>query len=342
VLAAALAHCQQTVDRCDSSIKGLVDFHCDSCTACVEKCVGKVDQFLVGSLSYVYNVLSRFGVTFPTDRELQEAATSGGRPLAAIPQNDGLATPASPPTLAQPAMAQPAASPAVSQVPASLPATLAQERAFETPGSATSGQWLTTSQPTEPIPVYNPQCQQWDYCQGGVWWTWWHYLWDWWNYWWLYFWAYWRQWWREGFGPWWWWWYWWLYNHGWPAKTGINHPSEQFALIVSEIRPLPGRFIQLPQPQTFGPETVEKRPLKAGRLQTIGLEPVSTTPAGLPAIAGSPFGLLPANLRDDQAGIPLAYGPEPPTTVQRMEISAEQPGEYLVIIPALPEDRTTG
>jgi hypothetical protein len=85
----ALDQCQATLNRCVSSCSGCIDEHCDTVQRTCDKCNRKVDDYLVGQLATLYNRLARFGVSLPTDQELQGAATGGGRPLAPLPEPGG-------------------------------------------------------------------------------------------------------------------------------------------------------------------------------------------------------------------------------------------------------------
>jgi hypothetical protein len=84
VLASHLAGVNETLDRCTRSCSGCIDVHCDTAQAALDKRYRKIEQSLVTALSQCYNILSRFGVTFPTDDDLHTSTTCGGRPCPVL------------------------------------------------------------------------------------------------------------------------------------------------------------------------------------------------------------------------------------------------------------------
>jgi hypothetical protein len=229
-LAGQLDTCAATIDRCDSSCAGCVHLHCDQAEAMAQKCAAKIDDFLVGKLSFCYATLARFGVSFPSTGELESAAGTDGRPFPAP----------------MPEAAQPLAAPQPALLAAgesSFPALDELDEArpdIPPPTSPESlGGLATLPDSPSPLPAGGPTvlpgmgvrplleppgkpktaCQEIDICRDGAFW-WWLTWWSWWYRWWYYwFWFYFR-----------WWWRWYSYRYGRPGDPGTA-PTQAESLV---------------------------------------------------------------------------------------------------------------
>lgn len=83
------AHFTGQLDQCAELVRGVTGrcdgcFHllCDQAESIVQKCGRRIDEFLIGKLAFCYNLLGRFGVSFPTRQQLEESTGAGGAPVA--------------------------------------------------------------------------------------------------------------------------------------------------------------------------------------------------------------------------------------------------------------------
>ena len=219
-----LTECQLVIDRIDGACRGCVETHCDEVELICAKIGRKIDDFLILKLSYCYNLLARFGVGFPTDRELQETAATGGRQLPAVTVEPGAihATPL------------PEIEPAGELLPEPLPPSEAYGQPDTLPdmsGLASSELMLpvdTPQPPTRPPAVAGPGCVELDLCRPG--WLWWAA--QWWRYW---FWSFFPAWWRYHAS-------WW----GKPGDAGFVAGRRAFGRLEDGETDLPGALLVEP------------------------------------------------------------------------------------------------
>lgn len=186
-LSAYLDDVHATCQRCHSACSGCIDVHCDQVEATLAKCYKKIDAKIFQALAQCYNLLAQFGVTIPSDDELQTAQANGGRPTAtpAALQSQQSAYPAStnpldasqtnpsypPPTLPEP------------QYGSSQP--YEPPTGINLPGYPQPDLPTRVNLPGRPVMPKQPgHCVDVDFCEPIYQWIW---------YWWLHFWAWWQQ-----------------------------------------------------------------------------------------------------------------------------------------------------
>jgi hypothetical protein len=167
-IAGQLDECQAILDHFDSVCRGCIEVHCDQAEAIIQRVQAKIDNHLVYWLCYCYNLLARFGVTQPTQSELEACANGQPRPWPpATPDGQTSTEPPAEDLYLPPADDFP-------PLPAALPSS--QPTAQLVPAVPASGQMVpSTAMPYLPsgAPTKTPAgCLSMDICPDGVaaWW----------------------------------------------------------------------------------------------------------------------------------------------------------------------------